>query len=271
MRLTGEPGLTAFALPDDTLAVGSPEATRAWVEKIDRLREPGFTIAELDYILAHRFGPSFKLPLGDAEIGLVLRDLQTELRKLRPVAVGEAPPTQQQFEEIAEWLAGNLPRLVEDAEEALRIVRLTSALSQADQDAFVTEHLSGFVDAEVLAGLTAEAERLVHVYRGLVAFLSRTMTIQRLAAASGLEAAVCEALVGTYPEHSAGGHAARDRDISGGQLCRRSRRDWRPGIDACRLRGHAAVGKAWLGIKPPRHRRSGHRFCLRARPSTWVV
>ena len=205
VRLTGEPGLTAFALPDDTLAVGSPEETRAWVERIDRLREPGFTIAELDYILAHRFGPSFKLPLGDAEIGLVLRDLQTELRKFRPVAVGEAPPTQQQLEEIAEWLAGNLPRLVEDAEEALRIVRLTSALSQADQDAFVTEHLSGFVDAEVLAGLTAEAERLVHVYRGLVAFLSRTMTIQRLAAASGLEAAVCEALVGTYLSAPPGG------------------------------------------------------------------
>lgn len=195
VRLTGRPGVTAFDLPANTVAAGSPEQTWDWMETAARLREPGLSIAEVDYLLAHRSEPSFTVPLSDAGIGLALTDLRAELRKLRPVATGAQPPTPQELEEITGWLAEHLTGVVEQAEEALRIVRGTSTLPAPDQAAFVETHLAALFDPQALAALGGEGDRLVFVYRSVVAYLARSLVVQRLAVPSGLDVAVAQALL----------------------------------------------------------------------------
>jgi hypothetical protein len=83
-HLTGQMGITSLDLTDASLIERSPADTWAWLDVYDRLQGPGFRIDEISYLLLHRFDPSFVLPLPDADIGISLIDLQSELRKLRP-------------------------------------------------------------------------------------------------------------------------------------------------------------------------------------------
>jgi hypothetical protein len=196
VRLIGQPGVTAFDLPTDELVATSPETTWKWIETYERLRGPGFRVAELNYLLLHRFAPSFSLPLTDEQIGIRLIDLQSELRKLRPVEPANAEaPTPQEVEEITTWLGEKLALVAKDGEEALRIVRGVSSLSEGEQGSFIEEHFAVFLDPETLSSLTDKNERLLYVYRQLLVFLSTNVVVQRIAEATGLEVKVARDLL----------------------------------------------------------------------------
>ncbi|MPZ76799.1 MAG: hypothetical protein GEU77_09750 [Deltaproteobacteria bacterium] len=195
VRLTGRTGVTGFDLTDNSLLVASPEDTWAWIVAYDRLRGPGFRVDELSYLLLHRFEPSFALPLSDVEIGVSLTELQGELRKLRPQPPGGEIPTAQELENITAWLTENLTLVLNDVEEALRIIRGVSELTDAQQAGFIEDNFSPFLTPETLANLTEENDRLLYVHEQLLTFLLRNVVIQRLAEITGLEVKVTQALL----------------------------------------------------------------------------
>ncbi len=60
----------------------STATTLRLVERVERLRASGFTVAELDYLLRHEFTSAAGIALTEQQIGLVLSDIRTGLQAI---------------------------------------------------------------------------------------------------------------------------------------------------------------------------------------------
>ncbi|MGI0487705.1 neuraminidase-like domain-containing protein [Pantanalinema rosaneae CENA516] len=206
-RLTGQQGLTHFNLSDATSQPATPEITWNFIQQFDSLTASGFKIQELDYLLVHRFLPTFPLPFTNEAIAITLAELQTELRKIRL----SQPLASLQPAELKELLAEKLPLIVEDTETAIAIIEGTSDpdfdLTDEAQQTYLEENFSSFLDIPlaiqnlVQDGLTESSARILFVLQPLLNFLSQNVVIQQLTSAIGLETEVCEALLKRHLSH----------------------------------------------------------------------
>ena len=203
VELTGEAGVASLAVESGDFLALTPSQTWDWLELRDRFLKPGFRIEDIEYLLLHRESGVFRAPVGDAQTVLILERLQAELRKLPPVpaTVLENPVEPPVLEEVLGWLGQKLPLVTAEAEQVLQIAAGVSELSLADQTAFVVEQLAPLLDPDAFLAATAGADRLLFLYRALLAQLSRTLVMQQLAAALQIEVALTEALLVNHLAH----------------------------------------------------------------------
>jgi len=208
-QLTNQFGLTHFELPNDTPQDATPEDTWNFIKLFDRLTASGFSIQELDYLLAHRFSPDFPIPLTNDAIAIALAELRTELKKLNPTQ----PLQDLLIDDLKALLTEKLALVFEEVEISIAIIDGSSELSETEQEAYITEQFSNqkqfatFLDPDAVnqnliqVGLTDEKERILFVLTPLIKFLTANLVVQHLTSITGLAVDVCESLLRVYLAH----------------------------------------------------------------------
>ena len=203
LRLLNMMGVTAVA-PSGNVPARQvpPRATWNFIQQVERLLAGGFRIAELDYILAHRFTPSFALPITNEAAIIVLQGLQTELGKLAPAL------TEMSRDELETLLVEKVALVVPDAGAAAAIVLGDSPLPEEEQAAIIEQQFTFLADpneaVENLIGensLTDLQERIRFILEPLLRFLAETVVIQRLAGDLNLNVGVCDRLLRRHLPH----------------------------------------------------------------------
>lgn len=126
-------GVNPFASPLDTWRL---------VETHQQIKASGWSIAQLNYLLAHKFSPNAGIALEDKNIELALQDIRTELQKIsNDVAI---KPEETPYEYIERHLA-LLPNLSEhiDQQTALAIIEGTWTGTTTHRNALINQFFAG--------------------------------------------------------------------------------------------------------------------------------
>ncbi len=189
-----------------------PDATLRLREIIDRVRSSGFGIAELDYLLRHRFLAASGVALTDDAIARALDEIRAGLRKIAADTAFTPGTTDPTGERTGKALAIVLPQ--DAVDQALSLLNGTWDDPSAEA-AFIDANLAGFLDAadakEQLVGATAAItvveQRFLYVLARLLAHLraaqSEQSVKQSMGERLGLESDAIEPLLGTWIRSSA--------------------------------------------------------------------
>ena len=198
-----------------------PGATLSFVELATFVKDSGFSVLELDYLLAHRFTPSSGIGLEDKTIAALLQALRSGFQAIDD-------DIRKKSEETAEAYVrsklGRLPALAKDADQgiALSIIDDSWSGTPADRDALIDTFFSGVLDTTIAkatlaalpGGLDSAARqdavdaRFAFVQPELQRFLLRTareaFVRQKCAETFGLDVPSAAALLGglTVPASS---------------------------------------------------------------------
>ncbi|MGW0231443.1 Tc toxin subunit A-related protein [Actinopolymorpha singaporensis] len=167
----------------------SPAATRAFLELADTVGASGFTVVELDYLLAHRFTANSGVALEDKAIVTVLQVLRDGLQRISDDVRRKDEETAQAYVTSKIGLA---PALRKDADQtaALALIDGTWVGTPTAHDALIDTLFAGLLDlptakaklAPLPAGLspadkqTAVDARFAYVAPVLEGMLLRTQT-----------------------------------------------------------------------------------------------
>ncbi len=180
----------------------SPGDTRRFVELAQQVAASGFSVLELDYLLAHRFTPNSGVALEDRTIVALMRSVRQALLK---IADGIHIKTEETRAAYVKSRLGQLPTLARDADQVIAygIIDGSWQGSTAAGDAFIDAFLAGVLDptvahvnlAAIPGGLTPAAhqqavdQRFDYVQPALEAFLLRTQqqALIRQKVAEGLQ------------------------------------------------------------------------------------
>ncbi|MCC5906677.1 MAG: hypothetical protein JJU13_10740 [Balneolaceae bacterium] len=195
----------------DPFPAGETAPTVAFLEKALQVRRAGFSIAELDYLLRHRYVPSAAVAPTNEEIGRVLGRLRMELKKLADEYRFESDADGQRTSAILEMV------LTESkAERVVAILDGSSTETEEDQRTLVRDSLAAYLDGvdpddaeSALVGTEGSdgpsmddpAERFNFVLEPLLTHLRRSNSVRlvkrHLADALDLEVDVTELLLDT--------------------------------------------------------------------------
>ncbi|NVB39975.1 hypothetical protein G6O69_19175 [Pseudenhygromyxa sp. WMMC2535] len=150
----------------------SPADTRRFIAAVERIRDSGLDIDELDWLLRDRGEPPFDEDQSARELVTLARGLQTILDETATLT-----------DTSLDALRTNLGALVDDVAlaELLEIVDLDSALTTAEQHQRIDDHLAAYMDAaQAKAALIDEGEdRLTDVPSRRTWLLSQIVSYQR--------------------------------------------------------------------------------------------
>jgi hypothetical protein len=177
----------------------SPAATLAFVDQVHAIRDSGFSIDELDWLLRHEFrGPD---PLDTAAIGRALAELARALERIEAEAGRLEDPD-------GHALATNLAALLDagDVETTIEIVEDTTALTDEQQETFLETTFATILDVEAAKQVLVDdqhddsladvALRRAWLLGKVVGHLRRrALVIDTITSKFGIPATVAEALV----------------------------------------------------------------------------
>ncbi|WP_106395305.1 Tc toxin subunit A-related protein [Enhygromyxa salina] len=184
-----------------------PSASLAFVDQLDAIRQSGFSVDELDWLLRHEF--SGLDPLDEATIGRSLAELAKGLATIEDEAARLEDPDGQA-------LAANLAALLEpaDVSATLELVDRSTALTPAERDAFIDASFAGILDVEAAKGVLCDyanedslevSRRRAWLLGKVVGHLRRrALVLDTIAAHFGVPAMVAEALAMTVLTDPAG-------------------------------------------------------------------
>ena len=147
----------------------TPQATQAFVDLARRVSASEFSVAELDYLLAHRFTPTSGVALEDKAIVAVLQALRDGLQR---ISDDVRLKTAESKADYVKARLGVLPTLADDADQAvaLAIIDGTWQGTAAERDAFIDAFFADVLDTAVakvklaaLPGGLSPADRDVEV------------------------------------------------------------------------------------------------------------
>lgn len=167
----------------------NPRATLLFVEFAEKVADSGFSVLELDYLLAHRFTPNSGVALEDKAITTVLQTIREGLQKINDDL---RLKTEETPEAYVKSKSGLLPALVKDADQvkALAIIDGTWEGATADRNKLIDDYFINVLDlataktklAAIPAGLSPADhkvevdKRFSFVQPALEAFLLQTQS-----------------------------------------------------------------------------------------------
>lgn len=164
-----------------------PSATHKFVELAQQVAASGFSVPELDYLLAHRFTPSSGVALEDKTIITVIRTIREGLQK-----IGDdlRLKTEETWEAYVKTKLGLLPALQKDADQVIALSIINGAWqgTPAERNTLIEGFFAGVLDlpvakinlAAIPGGLDPVAQqtevdkRYAYVQPALEIFLRRT-------------------------------------------------------------------------------------------------
>ena len=188
-----------------------PEKALAFIEEVDAIRQSGLSISELDYLLRHRDTKPATLEPDEIEIGVLFFELGDALRKIEV-----DHPTPATVIELRARLETELPLILTtaDAAGALAIIDVdvtAGAAVPADAETIIDEKLKGIFDpvdarkklvdqsdAEFLSKLE---DRFKYALSVIVAHLTASTVIEKMASAAGIDTALAAPLLREYLKH----------------------------------------------------------------------
>lgn len=216
MRLASLMGVEPFA--DDVVPEPGVEHTRKFIERVERVRATRFTLAELDYLLRHRFEPSEGVALlrdrkQEIFVELIrgLQDIEAETSREGDAATPALTVLGDRLGQvIGEALIEATLQLIQrdeglDVENATLRAEFEKFLSEEDIDRLFEEDSQG---QPVQDGRTVE-ERSEDTLALLLEHIRSTqmeaLVIQKLSDAVGLDSGAGEALLRKIDVNSEGG------------------------------------------------------------------
>lgn len=126
----------------------NPKATMDFIELAETVAASGFSVLELDYLLAHRFVANSGLALEDKSIVAHITALREGLQK---VTDDLAKKTEETLDAYIKSKLGLLPALSKDADQvqALAIIEGTWTGTAVDRNALIDKYFVGLLDLTV--------------------------------------------------------------------------------------------------------------------------
>ena len=123
----------------------NPAATQSFVKLVEKVADSGFSVVELDYLLAHRFTPNSGVALEDKAIKIVLQTIREGLQKISDDLLLKSEETQEAY---VKSKLGLLPALVKDADQikALAIIDGTWQGTTVDRDKLIDGYFINVLD-----------------------------------------------------------------------------------------------------------------------------
>jgi hypothetical protein len=138
----------------------NPAATQAFVKLAEKVGDSGFSVLELDYLLAHRFTPNSGVALEDKAITAALKTIREGLQKITDDLRLKPEETPEAY---VRSKMGLLPALVKDADQqkALAIIDGTWEGAATDRNKLIDDYFANVLD------LTTAKTRLAAIPAGL--------------------------------------------------------------------------------------------------------
>ena len=178
-----------------------PCATILFIDAVKKVRDSGFTIAELNYLYRHVSETTRLLqPTIESQL-LLLRTLKTSLQTSQ---AGQLPENATDDQHL-EALRISLQEVVEEAQldQCLLIIQGKDELTSETREVFVKEHFKRFLDPDeavvkLLSPATVLNDRITYVEQALTLYKQKGLVIQILSEALGIESRLMVLLLQDY-------------------------------------------------------------------------
>lgn len=129
----------------------NPAATLAFAKLADKVSNSGFSVPELDYLLAHPYISSSGVALDDKTITSTLKTIREGLQKIDDEIRLKTEETPEAYVKSVKSKLGLLPTLVKDSDQAkaLAIINGTWEGSTADRNKLIDDYFVGVLDLTV--------------------------------------------------------------------------------------------------------------------------
>ncbi|GHO82383.1 Tc toxin subunit A-related protein [Dictyobacter formicarum] len=191
----------------DPFGAHEPASTRAFVDFAQKVRQSGFSLAQLDYLYRHHAEPNGGVAPLQEDTNFLIKNLQAGLQRIASENVVQPDPS-------GDLVRRKLSIILESklVEQAMSIIDGSSTQSKTDQETFIQKHFAVFLTASSGPGSVSDAqstligntnmskeERLAYLLTPLVAYLagslSQSFIKQSLGNALKLDAPTIDALL----------------------------------------------------------------------------
>jgi peptidoglycan hydrolase-like protein with peptidoglycan-binding domain len=207
MSLTIKQLLSLKSLTEiDPFDITTPELLGVFLAKAKKINNSGFTVEQLDYLLRHVYTDASGLYPQNIVIGTLLREMRIGLQKIQLDNIFVSDPTGQTTKKKLALLLKPA-----DVDSAMGILNGTTTLSATDQNTFIANSFSAFLNVAqaqtnlvgaVPPALSAGQPRFDYVLSALLNYLARTQSVnyvtQQLTDAVQADAATVRGLLNTY-------------------------------------------------------------------------